>query len=233
MLSYFGSKWRAAPAYPPPAHKRIVEPFAGGAGYSLRYWDREVVLIEKYEPVAAVWQYLSKVGPAEIMRLPLLETGQKIRDVPGLTQEQRWLIGYWCNVGSAAPKQTMLKWAGPSGERPSHSCWAADIRFRIAKQVSCIRHWRVIHGDFYDAPDGEATWFVDPPYEDLGKFYPCGSAGIDYAQLAAWCRTRRGQVIACEAQGAKWLPFAPLGAFKTNERGERGKRKALESIWLN
>ena len=33
---YYGGKYRAAPAYPPPRLGTIVEPFAGSAGYSLR-----------------------------------------------------------------------------------------------------------------------------------------------------------------------------------------------------
>lgn len=33
---YYGGKYRAAPRYPVPLHRTIVEPFAGAAGYSLR-----------------------------------------------------------------------------------------------------------------------------------------------------------------------------------------------------
>ena len=44
--AYYGGKWRAAPRYPRPMHDTIIEPFAGAAGYSLRYPDRNVVLVE-------------------------------------------------------------------------------------------------------------------------------------------------------------------------------------------
>jgi len=41
---YYGGKFRAAPRYPTPTHKTIVEPFAGAAGYSLRVDDLRVHL---------------------------------------------------------------------------------------------------------------------------------------------------------------------------------------------
>lgn len=37
VLNYFGSKVSVAHKYPPPKHDIIIEPFAGGAGYSLCY----------------------------------------------------------------------------------------------------------------------------------------------------------------------------------------------------
>jgi hypothetical protein len=44
---YYGGKWRAAPRYPAPRHDVIVEPFAGSAGYALRYHERKIILVEK------------------------------------------------------------------------------------------------------------------------------------------------------------------------------------------
>lgn len=232
FISYFGSKWRAAPKYPTPQHRLIVEPFAGSAGYSLRYWHHDVLLVEKSEPIAAIWDYLIHAPAAEIAALPLMEPGQKVDDVPGLTQVQRWLLGMWMNAGSATPKKTLTNWLAPNGQRVACSSWGEDIRARLAEQVTHIRHWQIIHGDFTQAPDVEATWFVDPPYMGaMGDHYPCGSSDLDYAQLAEWCRARQGQALVCEAQGATWLPFEPLGAFKANERGSHTKAKALEALW--
>ena len=39
VLNYFGSKVSTAHKYPAPKHDLIIEPFAGGAGYSLCHWD--------------------------------------------------------------------------------------------------------------------------------------------------------------------------------------------------
>ena len=61
-------------------------------------------------------------------------------------------------------------------------------RARTARDASKVRHWRIIEGDYRDAPDVAATWFVDPPYQDKGKHYPHGSAGIDFAALGDGAR---------------------------------------------
>src|SRR3990167_8941757 len=45
--TYYGGKWKVGPRYPVPLHDTIIEPFAGAAGYSLRYFDRKIILIEK------------------------------------------------------------------------------------------------------------------------------------------------------------------------------------------
>ena len=74
---------------------------------------------------------------------------------------------------------------------------------------------------------GEATWFIDPPYQVAGRHYRFGSEQLDYARLAKWCRSRPGQVIVCENEGADWLPFRPLAAVKTT----RAKRRSKEVIW--
>ena len=44
---FYGGKWRAAPRYPRPLYSTIVEPFAGAAGYSTRYYQRDIILVEK------------------------------------------------------------------------------------------------------------------------------------------------------------------------------------------
>ncbi len=54
FFSYFGAKWRLAPRYPAPAHRTIVEPFAGSAGYACRYPDHRVILVERDPVIAAL-----------------------------------------------------------------------------------------------------------------------------------------------------------------------------------
>ena len=43
-----------------------------------------------------------------------------------------------------------------------------------------------------------------------------------------WCRTRQGQVIACENVGATWLPFEPLRDFQSARPGGVSR----EAVWL-
>lgn len=67
---YYGAKWRIAPRYPAPRHRTIVEPFAGAAGYSLRYPDRDVILVEKYHVIAEIWRWLIAATPDEVRAIP-------------------------------------------------------------------------------------------------------------------------------------------------------------------
>ena len=71
-----------------------------------------------------------------------------------------------------------------------------------------MKHWRLIEGDYSSAPCIEATWFIDPPYQNgAGSGYRFGTRHIDYGMLAGWVLERTGQVICCEGAGADWLPF--------------------------
>lgn len=198
----------------------IIEPFAGAAGYSLRYPDRQVVLFDVDSNIVRTWNYLIGVSEAEISGLPLLCRGDSLTDYD-LTPEQALLLGWWVNPGSSQPKKTQGKYSG---------AWNARYRDRIAAQVSRIRHWRIMQAPYADAPAVKATWFVDPPYENAGRHYRRGSSGIDYAHLSLWCHTRFGQVIACENAGASWLPFRPWRDVRGNQSGT-GIRVSKEVIW--
>lgn len=218
FFRYFGSKWRAAPRYPTPSHRTIVEPFAGSAGYSLRYPDRDVVLVERDPVVASVWRYLLAATPEQVRALPDVPMDGTIADV-GLSGAEAALVGFWCGVAQTRPARRPSAWmrriASNGGDgwvsSRGHLMWSARVRERIAEQLPAIRHWRLVEGDYRDSPDVAATWFVDPPYHETGRRYRCGAGALDYAGLADWCRSRTGQVVVCENDGADWLPFEPVG----------------------
>lgn len=223
---YYGAKWRIAPRYPAPRHRTIIEPFAGAAGYSLRYPDREVILVEKYHVIAEIWRWLIAATSDEVRAIPTVDA---VADLPAWVPDgARWLVGFNLNSGTTAPCNILSAGAqrmNATGTR--HYGWSIEQRERVASQVTAIRHWRVIEGDYTSAPDIEATWLIDPPYRGRpGAHYIHSSTRIDYAALARWCRARRGQTIVCEAAGADWLPFAPFG-------GTRGMSGAAsrEAIW--
>lgn len=229
FFGYYGGKWRdAIRHYPPPEHARIIEPFAGSAGYALRYHDRAVTLCEIDPVVAAVWRYLIKVKPREIRSIPDLGTDCTIDDLR-VCEEAKWLVGFWLNRATASPRRSPSKWMR-EGIRPG-SFWGSRVRETIACQVEAIRHWKVYQCSFEECPttSGKATWFIDPPYQTAGKHYRFGSDGIEYDGLAAWCRRRPGQVIVCENAGATWLPFSDLGDVKTT----RTNRRSREVVWLS
>ena len=58
MFSYYGSKSKIVGYYPPPKYGKIIEPFAGSARYSLKYWQNDVLLVDKYPVIVEVWNYL-------------------------------------------------------------------------------------------------------------------------------------------------------------------------------
>lgn len=234
FFSFYGAKWRTARHYPTPEHETLVEPFAGSAGYAVRYADRKVVLVEDDPHVAGVWRFLLAARPAEILDLPDLEAGQTCSDLVHLPQEARWLIGFWLNRGSQVPVQRPGKWMR-EGHWPT-SFWGPSIRKRIAAQLELVRHWRLIEGDYSLAPDIRATWYVDPPYTDAGRHYKNGAQRLDFQELARWCRARRGQTIVCEAEGATWLPFRPFIHAKANRNyRHRAVERAIskEAIWVS
>jgi len=206
FFSYYGGKWRLAPRYPKPLHETIIEPFAGSAGYSTRHHRHKVILIDKDPIIAGIWRYLLSATEAQIMRLPELADGQKVRELDISPVEQN-LIGYWVQMATASPAQSRSSWAK---KHEPGAFWGRATKARIAAQLSKIRHWQIIEGTYADAPDIEATWFVDPPYIDMGKHYRCSADAINFGHLGAWCRSRRGQVMVCENAGAKWLPFRPF-----------------------
>ena len=109
---------------------------------------------------------------------------------------------------------------------------SSDLRReRVASQVALLDRWRVIEGDYSDAPDIRATWHIDPPYQHAGKWYKHGSGALDFAHLGAWCRSRRGRVMVCEAAGADWLPFEPLRTVKATTLADGVGRVSKEVVW--
>lgn len=228
FFSYYGGKWRdALKLYPPPKHDTIIEPFAGSAGYSLRYANKRVILYEIDPVLVAVWRYLIEVKSSEILGLPDLPSDGTIDDL-GVCQEARWLIGLWLNRGASSPRKSPSKWMR-DGIRPG-SFWGDRVRHTIASQVESIRHWEVHNSGYVECLDRpDATWFIDPPYQVAGRHYRFGSEVIDYKALGSWCKERSGQVIVCESAGADWLPFRPLGSTKTT----RAAHRSAEVYWLD
>lgn len=211
MWGYYGSKSKVCHHYPKPKFPNIVEPFAGTARYSLMYWDRNVLLIDKYDTICNLWKWLQSCSPKDILETRILEYGQSTDDFEWDCQERKDLVGFIITAAPTMPKKKASRWK--TVVRPNTQNY--KLRY-IADNLYKIKHWKIACGDYSDSPEIEATWFIDPPYIVGGKYYKHSSKDIDYGDLSGWVKSRRGQVIACESTGADWLPFVPLVKSRGN-----------------
>ena len=198
MFYYYGRKKQIVRHYPLPNFDTIVEPFAGAAPYSMHHNSpaRRVILIEKDPKVADIWKWLiQRATPEEIHALPLLKPGERSTE--------------FLHIIHAATK---MAFAFKRIKVTPVLARNWEITRRVfARDVSKIKHWEIICGDYTDAPDIKATWFIDPPYQgEPGMGYRYSSAMIDYEGLAKWCLSRKGETICCESGTARYLPFVPL-----------------------
>jgi hypothetical protein len=214
MFSYYGTKKRLAKLYPTPKYNTIIEPFAGAAGYSLLYPEKNVILYDTNPKICAVWEYLIKSTKQDILNLPDIITGQQVTDF-NLSNAEKYLIGFCINPGSTCPKITASK----------RSKWA-KYKATIADTVDKIKHWKIIKNTYENIPNQEVTWHIDPPYQKAGKYY-FGYNKMNYNKLGQWCKERLGQVMVCENQGADYLPFE----FLTIHQGSM--QSNIEVVWFN
>lgn len=230
FIKYYGSKWRLAPLYPPPQGQIIIEPFCGSAQYATLYPDRDVRLYDLDEKLIGAWSFLLKATQREILSLPLmLSPGEHIDD-HSIPEEAKWLIGYWISVTSwPKPVRSASSWHALKTGR-NLSTWSRAKRADLAVSVKYIRHWEICLADYKEAPDIEASWFIDPPYQIKGgQYYRKGSAGLDYQELSAWVKSRQGLRIVCEGQGADWLDFKVL----RNHKGTDRSVEYQELVWTD
>lgn len=225
FFSFYGSKWRAVKHYPKPEHPQIVEPFAGSAGYSTRYYQRKIVLYEIDPIIYGIWKYLITAPTKELKSLPTKVT-TSVEDLK-VCQEAKWLIGFWLNKACVCPKLTPSKWMR---EYESTQFWGDKIKHRIVNQSKLIGHWKIFNKSYETLPNKSRTYFIDPPYNNpAGRLYVFNK--LNYKQLAKWVKTLNGQVIVCEQEGATWLPFKHLATIKTLN-GANGKGTSNEVIYL-
>ena len=206
MFKYYGSKKTYVDKYPQPRHKVIIEPFAGSASYSMKYWNYNVILCELDEIIYGIWKYLiHKATKKRILSLPLLLPEEKLSDTrfDSLLPEEKHLIGYYI-VHAARHGVT----------QSNFGCWNENARQRLADNLYKIKQWKIYNCSYTEIQNTtfKATWFIDPPYSGGGgRHYRHSNRNIDYKHLAKWCKERNGQIIVCEnEESTDWLPFKPL-----------------------
>lgn len=215
MFAYFGAKHGAAKYYQPPLHDTIVEPFAGAAGYAC-YWLQEdssarAILYDSDPRIVDTWNRLLSSSPEDILNWSCPPDGSMSDDllVVGMSGG-----GVLCTTSPNTVTARMVKDFASTHRR------MARLRAIIGDRIE------VIEGDYADAPDIEATWFIDPPYVDARLWYKHNSSDIDYRYLAEWSQSRQGQVIVCEAEPADWLPFTVRSSQKS-----LANTQGVELVW--
>lgn len=223
MWSYYGSKSKIAKMYPKPKYPLVIEPFAGAAWYSIHNKADNVVVNDLNKTIYGIWEWFIREASEEILyRYSNLYLGADLR-LLDLPDPLRQFLGFCANRGCASPANIVQKWSCQVKRRPG---WASTVNYQVMRAISLlplVRGWTARNTNYLDMPDVEATWFIDPPYQVGGEYYP--EHGLNYAELAEWVKSRKGQVIVCENSGATWLDFAPL----TEIRGQR--KKTSEVIW--
>lgn len=234
LFKWFGSKWMSAKTLPPPVCDVIVEPFAGGAGYSLRHCEKQVTLLETDPHISVLWSWIIKEATTDLVKsIPLnLPEGTDIRSL-GLSEGQALLLKSWQRTNNVGNCWTISPWGNKPGQ------WTANTRDRVADEIHAVKHWRFVRGngiDWLARAAGECTWFIDPPYQYNYQYR--NTNRIDYTRLAGICRQLFGQTIVCEAVCQKtgkspdWLPFEFFGSRITSRRKSENNHHSKELIWM-
>lgn len=223
MFSYYGSKTVIVDLYPKPKEDLIIEPFAGAAKYAMNYFEKDVLLIDKYEVIIKIWKWLQQCSEKDILSLPNnMRTGDSIKNIDLGCEEAYLFMGFVIGSGGQSPRHTV----SPNCEklRPGR------IKTRLietAKNLYKIRHWNFECKSYEEIENKNATWFIDPPYQYGGHVYVKSNKQIDFNSLSEWCKSRSGQTIVCENTLADWMDFVPMKTFKGSTR------KTTEAIWTN
>lgn len=200
MFRYFGRKAANAHRYPRPADgARIVEPFAGSCGFSLRLletgWTGTVLASELNQEVYETWHWLMNMTPEEITRLPMPAPNT---DVHTLFDKAPMAEGY---VNAGRPRKQ-------SSQFEKRWCEQRKAAARLRPFADCVEY---SHGSYENVEIRQGDYvFVDPPYQQIAKAYAFGSEAIDYVYLSKWCQELAEggtTVVICEQQGATWLPW--------------------------
>jgi hypothetical protein len=232
LFKWFGSKWNSSKYYPTPQYDKIIEPFCGGAGYSLNHVDKQVVLFDNDKNVWALWEWLINTAShchEAVSSIPInLPEGSDIRKL-GLTTGQELLLKHWQRTNNVGECWTISPWGNKPGQ------WTANTRARVTEQVSAVKHWKLVNAPItLDIVD--ATYFIDPPYQ---YNYQYKTKNFDWKKLQSEIESMPlpHQIICCEARCPKtgivpdWAPFVDFKETVTSRRKTTEHHHSKELIY--
>jgi len=229
LFKWFGSKWLSSKLYPAPIHDRIFEPFAGGAGYSLRHHEKQVTIWEEDDLPRELWEWIiGEATEALVREIPVdVPQGTDIRTL-GLSRGQELLLKHWQRTNSVGDCWTISPW----GHKPGQ--WTENTRARVSEEISGVKHWKVERV----RPDQVGTYFIDPPYI-YNYRYRFKKVGFDHKALVEKIAMipSGSQIIACEAACQKtgkvpdYLPFSPFASRITSRRKTHNNHHSSEYLY--
>lgn len=227
LFKWFGSKWQSAKRYPKPLHSIIIEPFAGGAGYSLNYTSSRVIIFEEDPNVANLWKWLiDSATETEIKDIPVnLPVGLDIRSL-GLNQGQELLLKHWQRTNNVGNCWTISPWGNKPGQ------WTENTRARVSEEIGAIKHWEFMPiAQFIHLP---ATWFIDPPYIYNYRYWN-RLPSFNYKMLKQLVMkiSNESLVIVCEACRKSDGLIPDYLPFKLSHRSVTSRRKETQSHHSN
>lgn len=232
LFKWFGSKWSGAKHYPAPLYDTIVEPYAGSAGYSLNYCDKNVILYDANKNVWALWEWLinyASYNPCAIKEIPIdIPAFTDIRTL-GLSTGQELLLKHWQRTNNVGNCWTTSPWGNKPGQ------WTANTRARVTEQVTAIKHWKLLNNEVEF--ESNHTYFIDPPYQFN---YQYGMHGFNWHNLGKQILNAPpfSQYIVCEARCPKtgkaptWLPFSDGHRQVTSRRKAENSHHSKELIYV-
>lgn len=238
LFKWFGSKWLSAKKLPEPKHHGIIEPFGGGAGYSLRHTERDVLICEDDPHLIRLWPWLiGEATEALVREIPIGVPEETDIRTLGLSEGQALLLKNWQRTNNVGDCWTISKWGHLPGQ------WTENTRARVAEEVQAIKHWRFetdgmrVVRSAVELGCANSTWLVDPMYQFNYQYRH--KVGHDYTELGSLLKTLTGQVIVCEAvcpntgKIPDWLPFTHFGDRVTSRRKAENNHHSKELIWTN
>ncbi len=232
LFKWFGSKWLSSKTLPPPEYGLICEPYAGGAGYSLRYASHKIQISETDPHLVRLWPWLIDEATETMIREIPINTpeGVDIRSL-GLNIGQQLLLKTWQRTNNVGDCWTISPWGNKPGQ------WTANTRARVSEEISAVKHWKFVRNWVAEMPNKPATWFIDPPYQFNYGYRQPEWPEARYEELGGICRALQGQVIVCEAECPKtgrrpnWLPFRSWGNRITSRRKTNEHHHSKELLW--